>query len=171
VLFHTHVPVLNELFQDNGVKLVDPHGEMLESSWESHATVLANAGSTEVLVETLSSIVKELGIDLSVPAKVVYARDTRPSGAALVAALEDGFKAIGAEARNGGVTTTPVLHYLVRTINTKGTPESYGDDSEEAYYIKISDAYKKLVVSGVDLESGQLVLTSRASLVFPLGLL
>lgn len=28
--------------EDNGVKLVDPMGEMLESSWESYATNLAN---------------------------------------------------------------------------------------------------------------------------------
>lgn len=27
---------------DNGVKLVDPHGEMLEQSWEVLATKLAN---------------------------------------------------------------------------------------------------------------------------------
>lgn len=29
---------------DNGVKLVDPLGEMLEMSWEKLATSLANAG-------------------------------------------------------------------------------------------------------------------------------
>ncbi len=29
--------------QDNGVKLVDPAGEMLEQSWEAVATELANA--------------------------------------------------------------------------------------------------------------------------------
>lgn len=28
---------------DNGVKLIDPHGDMLDSSWESLATDLANA--------------------------------------------------------------------------------------------------------------------------------
>lgn len=27
---------------DNGVKLVDPHGEMLEQSWEGLATKIAN---------------------------------------------------------------------------------------------------------------------------------
>lgn len=29
---------------DNGVKLVDPHGEMLEQSWEAWATKFANVG-------------------------------------------------------------------------------------------------------------------------------
>ena len=28
--------------EDNGVKLVDPLGEMLEATWEKHATALAN---------------------------------------------------------------------------------------------------------------------------------
>jgi phosphoacetylglucosamine mutase len=120
---------------------------MLESSWEGHATKLANAASTDALVDALQSFIKEVGIDMSVPAKVVYARDTRPSGPVLIAALEDGFKAIDVDARNAGVTTTPVLHYLVRSINTKGTKEAYGEDTEEGYYRKLSDAYKKLVVS------------------------
>ncbi|CAA7268023.1 unnamed protein product [Cyclocybe aegerita] len=131
--------------QDNGVKLVDPRGEMLEASWEAHATVLANAATTDEFLTALDALVKAVKIDVSKPARVVYARDTRSSGPALVAALEDGFKALGVEARDAGVTTTPILHYLVKAINTKGTPESYGEDSEDGYYKKLSGAFKKLV--------------------------
>jgi phosphoacetylglucosamine mutase len=47
------------------------------------------------------------------------------------------------------VTTTPILHYLVRAINTKGTKDAYGDDSEHGYFTKLSEAFKKLVVSAV----------------------
>jgi hypothetical protein len=132
--------------QDNGVKLVDPRGEMLDTSWEIHATTLSNAQTTDEFISELEKFVQNLKIDLSKPAHVVYARDTRPSGDALVSSLEDGIKAIGAEGRNAGVTTTPILHYLVRTINTKGTKESYGEDSEEGYFLKLTNAYKKLVV-------------------------
>ncbi len=128
------------------MKLVDPRGEMLEASWEAHATVLANAPSTDAFVEAVSALVHSAKIDLSKPARVVYARDTRPSGPALISALEDGFKALGVEARDGGVTTTPILHYLVKAINTKGTSESYGDDSEDGYYTKLSASFKKLIV-------------------------
>ncbi|KAJ6621696.1 phosphoacetylglucosamine mutase [Mycena sp. CBHHK59/15] len=131
--------------QDNGVKLVDPRGEMLDTSWETHATSLSNASTTQDFIRELEKFVQALKIDLSKPARVVYARDTRPSGGSLVSSLEDGLKAIGAEGRNAGVTTTPILHYLVRAINTKGTKESYGDDSEEGYFLKLSEAYKKLV--------------------------
>ncbi|KAG8911522.1 Phosphoacetylglucosamine Mutase [Tulasnella sp. 417] len=132
---------------DNGVKLVDPMGEMLEQSWESFATFLANAETTDQLIINVKAVIYRGGIDISKPANVVYARDTRPSGAALVAALEDGLKAIGVEGggRNAGVTTTPVLHYLVRTINTQGTPEAYGEPSEEGYYSKLAAALKALL--------------------------
>jgi phosphoacetylglucosamine mutase len=132
--------------KDNGVKLVDPRGEMLEAAWESHATVLANAPTTDDFLHALDLFVRNVKIDLSKPARVVYARDTRPSGAALISSLEDGLQAIGAEARDAGVTTTPVLHYLVKAINTRGTKESYGDDSEDGYFKKLSDSFKKLVV-------------------------
>ncbi|KAI0695168.1 phosphoacetylglucosamine mutase [Cytidiella melzeri] len=130
---------------DNGVKLVDPRGEMLEASWEAHATVLANVTTTDQLISALEQLVSSLRIDLSKPANVVYARDTRPSGVALVSSLEDGFRALNVEARNAGITTTPILHYLVRAINTKGTAESYGEDTEEGYMAKLSNAFKKLV--------------------------
>ena len=128
------------------MKLVDPRGEMLEAAWEVYATTLANAPTTDAFLEALDDFVKKQRIDLSKPANVVYARDTRPSGGALVSALEDGLKAIGVEGRDAGVTSTPVLHYLVRAINTKGTKDEYGDDSEEGYLLKMSAAFKKLLV-------------------------
>lgn len=133
--------------QDNGVKLVDPRGEMLEASWESHASTLANAPTTNDLIEAIEALVRTAKIDLSKPARVVYGRDTRPSGPALVASLQDGLAGIKVESRDAGVTTTPILHYLVRAINTKGTRDAYGDDSEDGYFDKLSGAFKRLVVS------------------------
>lgn len=129
------------------MKLVDPRGEMLEVAWEGHATTIANAPTAEALIEVLETLVRTLRIDISKPARIVYASDTRPSGPALIAALEHGFQSIAAEARNAGTTTTPILHYLVRAINTKGTKDSYGVDTKEGYYEKLSNAFQKLVVS------------------------
>ena len=120
---------------------------MLENAWESHATTLANAPNTSAFIEAVENFVRVAKIDLNKPSRVVYARDTRPSGASLVRALEDGFQAIGAETRDAGITTTPVLHYLVRAINTKGTKDEYGPDSEEGYVTKLTTAFKKLIVS------------------------
>jgi phosphoacetylglucosamine mutase len=129
---------------------------MLETSWEGHATVLSNAPSTDDFIEALNAFVQATKIDLSKPSNVVYARDTRPSGVSLVSSLEDGLKAIGANARNAGVTTTPILHYLVKAINTKGTSESYGEDSEDGYYRKLSVAFKKLVVRVIPVHCSNL---------------
>jgi phosphoacetylglucosamine mutase len=70
----------------------------------------------------------------------------RPSGEALVAALVDGLKALGASFTDLGIKTTPQLHYFVRCLNTQGTPECYGEASEQGYYNKLGEAYIELVV-------------------------
>ncbi|KAF8343168.1 phosphoacetylglucosamine mutase [Cantharellus anzutake] len=131
--------------EDNGVKIVDPYGEMLEADWEIYATALANAPNTEMFIGFLDTIVCDQKIDLFQASKVVYARDTRPSGLLLVNALRDGLDAIGAIGRDEGICTTPILHYIVRCINTAGTRENYGEASAEGYYKKLSDAYRVLV--------------------------
>ncbi|CAE6427028.1 unnamed protein product [Rhizoctonia solani] len=132
---------------DNGVKLIDPRGEMLEAAWEGYATALANAPSTEEFIDGCNHLVTSLKIDISKPAHVLYARDTRPSGPALVKALEDGINSVGAVGRNEGVQTTPMVHYLVRCVNTKGTSEAYGEDTVEGYYTKMANAFRKLMAS------------------------
>ncbi|KAF9330324.1 Phosphoacetylglucosamine Mutase [Podila minutissima] len=130
---------------DNGVKVVDPLGEMMEGAWESHATALANAPSNEHLFDAIHTMVSTLKIDLTKPANVVFGRDTRPSGEALVAALVDGLKVLGAQSTDYGILTTPQLHYITRCLNTAGTPEAYGEPSAEGYYKKLAAAFKILV--------------------------
>ena len=119
---------------------------MLEAAWEVHATTAANAPTTDAFISVLETIIQNSRIDLGKPARVVYARDTRPSGPELVQAFEAGLTAMGAEGRNEGLKTTPILHYLVKCINTKGTKDEYGEDSEEGYMKKLSSAFKDLVV-------------------------
>ncbi|GAA6019201.1 hypothetical protein JCM11491_001415 [Sporobolomyces phaffii] len=127
--------------RDNGVKLVDPHGEMLVASWEAYATLLANAASDSDLLAALASIVQDTKTDLAVPATVIYGYDTRPSCPALVRALEDGLTAMDATKVPAGLVSTPQLHYLVRCTNTQGTDEAYGEPSIEGYYQKLAKAY------------------------------
>ncbi|CAG8541664.1 9754_t:CDS:10 [Paraglomus occultum] len=131
--------------EDNGVKLVDPYGEMLEQSWEEHATKLANAESDDDLVNVIQDIIVNTGLDGSKDSSVVYARDTRPSGPALVAAVEDALKVLGAKALDFGVKTTPELHYVTRCLNTAGTKDAYGEPTEEGYFKKLGDAFRELV--------------------------
>jgi phosphoacetylglucosamine mutase len=129
------------------VKLVDPHGEMLHSSWEAFATTLANATTEDALLAALRQIVATAEIGLATPATVVYGHDTRPSCPSLVRALEDGLDVMGTKRLAAGLVTTPQLHYLVRCYNTAGTPEAYGEPTVVAYYSKLSTAYTTLVVS------------------------
>jgi phosphoacetylglucosamine mutase len=128
------------------VKLVDPSGEMLDQTWEQHATALANCPTTASLLSTFATLVSHLRIDLSAPASIVYARDTRPSGQELVEALETGLEAFGNVKLNDvGITTTPVLHYVVKATNDK--TGSYGAPTIEGYMEKMAKAFKTLIVS------------------------
>lgn len=61
---------------DNGVKLIDPHGEMLEQQWELVATELANVDNNQV-EKTIQTIVKTFQIDMDNNATVFIGRDTR----------------------------------------------------------------------------------------------
>ncbi|KAN0100580.1 phosphoacetylglucosamine mutase [Tylopilus felleus] len=130
--------------EDNGVKLVDPRGEMLDTSWESHATDFANAASPDAFIAILEDFIRSKQIPLDTPPRVVYARDTRTSGPKLVAALRKGLAAMGATATDAEVTTTPILHYLVDTINT--TAQEWNVNKLiEGYYVKLSGAFKRLL--------------------------
>ncbi|KAJ2708783.1 hypothetical protein H4R19_004578 [Coemansia spiralis] len=130
---------------DNGVKLVDPMGEMLQQSWEGYCTKVANAATSDELVAALAAVAEAEAIDTAVTPRVVYARDTRPSGPLLQAALEDGLSALGTDATNYGVLTTPQLHYFVRCLNTAGTAAAYGEPTEDGYRSKYTGAYLRLV--------------------------
>lgn len=128
---------------DNGVKLVDPMGEMLESSWEAYATDLANAASDEALVQTYQKLESALKIDLAVVARVVFARDSRASGPKLVTALVHALEATETEFTDYRLFTTPQLHYITRCTNTEGTPQQYGVVSEKGYYEKLAEAFTR----------------------------
>jgi phosphoacetylglucosamine mutase len=130
--------------KDNGVKIVDSRGEMLEASWETYATTLANAPNAEEFIKSLQIIVGTAKIELSKPSRVIYARDTRSSGLRLVSALDDGLRVMNTIQRNIGITTTPILHYAVHAINFKNTPENH--DFEKEYFERLSSAFKTLVV-------------------------
>ncbi|RWS28426.1 phosphoacetylglucosamine mutase-like protein [Leptotrombidium deliense] len=99
--------------EDNGVKIIDPFGEMLESSWESIATNLANAEDSDVqpfissISDEFSAIEKGL---------VFVARDTRKSSEQLAGAAIDGVRAVGGEAVDFGLLTTPQLHFIVSIV-------------------------------------------------------
>ncbi|KAI1175101.1 phosphoglucomutase/phosphomannomutase domain-containing protein [Nemania sp. FL0916] len=128
---------------DNGVKIVDPLGDMLEQEWEAHATNLVNAPSHEELADYFVKLAELLRIDLASSGKVIAGRDTRPSGSTLIAALADSLAATNTAYVDYKILTTPQLHYLTRCVNTADTPGAYGEASEAGYYSKLSEAFKR----------------------------
>ncbi|RAO64834.1 uncharacterized protein BHQ10_000846 [Talaromyces amestolkiae] len=132
--------------EDNGVKLVDPMGEMLEAEWEAYATKLANAPLDKV-ADVYNDLIKEIDIKMDNPARVVFARDTRASGSRLVGILNAALTATEVEFVDFKFMTTPQLHYIVRCKNTLGTPYEYGEPTEQGYYEKLGEAFKKVMKS------------------------
>ncbi|KAF2687035.1 Phosphoacetylglucosamine mutase [Lentithecium fluviatile CBS 122367] len=128
--------------EDNGVKLVEPLGNMLQEEWEVISTKMSNKATPEDVHEYYKEIVAQFKIDLESPARVVVARDTRASGAHLLGCVQDGLKAAGAEVKDFGYFTTPQLHYVVRCLNTQGTKDAYGEPTEKGYYEKFGAAFK-----------------------------
>ncbi|RYP56509.1 hypothetical protein DL771_011828 [Monosporascus sp. 5C6A] len=126
---------------DNGVKIVDPLGDMLEQDWEVFATKLVNAPTHEELADYFFQLADSQKIDVKSPGKVIAGRDTRPSGIKLVTALADALAATNTTYVDYKILTTPQLHYLTRAVNTEGTPKSYGEVSEAGYYKKLVEAF------------------------------
>ncbi|KAH1277302.1 hypothetical protein KXW98_003873 [Aspergillus fumigatus] len=136
--------------EDNGVKLVDPMGEMLEAEWEAYATKLANA-PLENIGDVYDELVKEIDVSMENPARVVFARDTRASGSRLIGVLSAALTATEAEFIDMKFMTTPQLHYVVRCKNTLGTQYEYGEPTEQGYYEKLAAAFKR-VMRGVKVK-------------------
>lgn len=126
--------------EDNGVKLVDPMGEMVTQDWEEHATQLANADQEDLLT-ALKNIIEKEAINMSQEANVFVGKDTRSSSVSLSQAVLDGVSALGGHSKDYGLVTTPQLHYMVCCQNTQG---KYGEATVEGYYTKFCQAFIQL---------------------------
>ncbi|NWR76303.1 AGM1 mutase, partial [Centropus unirufus] len=127
--------------EDNGVKLVDPLGEMLHPSWEEYATQLVNAEEQE-LQKIITEICQNAAVNQHKDASVFIGRDTRPSSEKLSQAVIDGISVLGGQYHDYGLVTTPQLHYMVCCQNTQG---QYGKATLEGYYEKLSKAFTELI--------------------------
>lgn len=147
--------------QDNGCKLVDPMGDMLEEKWESYASLLVNSkykntpsivsdrfNSNQIISSDLQKTLKELYEEFKSKidwlerekrqARIVVAHDTRPSCTPLLAAFRSGVERLNGSLLNLGLMSTPQLHYVVRCLNTNG---EYGEPTEHGYFRKITRAF------------------------------
>ncbi|KAF0023320.1 hypothetical protein F2P81_023950 [Scophthalmus maximus] len=126
--------------EDNGLKLIDPMGEMVTPAWEGYATQLANAEQDDLLT-ALQDIIEKEAINMSQEANVFVGKDTRSSSASLSQAVLDGVAALGGHCKDYGLVTTPQLHYMVCCQNTQG---KYGEATVEGYYRKLCQAFIQL---------------------------
>lgn len=131
---------------DNGVKLIDPMGEMLEQSWERLATDLVNVSDTD-LQSQVEKIIAENNIDLGAPSSVFVGMDNRFHSPELLRAVKDGVVALKGNVRSFEIVTTPMLHYMVVCANTNG---AYGTPTEEGYYSKLVSAFRALRMSPIE---------------------
>ncbi|XP_047539705.1 phosphoacetylglucosamine mutase [Vanessa atalanta] len=129
----------HNLEPDNGVKLVDPDGEMLEQSWEEIATRLANVSDND-LESTTAEIIKQVNSDMTLKASVYIGMDTRYTSPRLAAAAVHGVMALKGTPKEFGIVTTPMLHFCVKCRNDN----TYGTPTEEGYYEKIVGAFKNI---------------------------
>lgn len=81
----------------------------------------------------------------------MFARDTRASGSRLVGVLNAALTATQVEFSDFKYLTTPQLHYIVRCKNTLGTQYEYGEPTEQGYYEKLAEAFKR-VTKGVKVQ-------------------
>uniref|UniRef100_A0A665V7M0 Phosphoacetylglucosamine mutase n=1 Tax=Echeneis naucrates TaxID=173247 RepID=A0A665V7M0_ECHNA len=127
--------------EDNGVKLIDPMGNMVTAEWEGYATQLVNAEQDDLLI-VLKDIIEKETVNMSQEANVFVGKDTRSSSVSLSQAVLDGVLALSGHSKDYGLVTTPQLHYMVCCQNTQG---KYGEPTVEGYYRKLCQAFIQLI--------------------------
>lgn len=133
---------------DNGCKLIDPMGEMLEQRWEKLATDLVNVSDND-LQEEIEKIIKNEKINISSASSVYVGMDNRYHSPGLLKAVSDGVLTLKGRVKSYGICTTPMLHYYVVCANTS---HAYGDASEKGYFSKLGTSFKTL--RGSEMERG-----------------
>lgn len=126
---------------DNGVKMVEPNGEMLNQRFETVANGFANAEThadlADMVMNEINSATDGMVHHPESPT-VLIAHDTRPSGVRLAAAAAAGVEALGGRPKILGLLTTPQLHWAVMRTN-QNLPSTEAD-----YVGEFATAFDKL---------------------------
>jgi len=93
---------------DNGVKMIDHTGEMVDEEWEKFTEEFVNAQNfEEVLTQNWTEG----------PGEVLVGCDNRPSSPQLVEYMRKGIEAAGGIMHFYGEVTTPQIHYFTKMAN------------------------------------------------------
>ena len=148
---------------DNGMKLADSHGGMLDAAWEEHAVSLANAPDSKhalALIRTLSDYARGhhpgATADGRLPKMVVHiGRDTRSHSPPLADLVIRAARAMGATVIDHGEVSTPMLHHFVMHANGHLLPSSIPQRCNEGgYYEIMAMSYAALLRTGTVGGSG-----------------
>ncbi|CAK9865782.1 unnamed protein product [Sphagnum jensenii] len=137
--------VLNSVPDVGAGRIVAPLYEMcnrIDDLWPDTTLFMKMAWSWLILVMIFEHIVKSENVrsrnDAS--SEVLLARDTRPSGEALVPAACQGVEAVrGTVAHDMGILTTLQLHWMVQSFNN-GVPAPESD-----FFQQLSNSFRMLV--------------------------
>jgi phosphoacetylglucosamine mutase len=146
---------------DNGMKLADSHGGMLDAAWEEHAVTLANAPDSQralSFIHTLLSkhVVENQGNTKKLPEMVVHVgRDTRAHSPPLAALVIRAARAMGATVIDHGEVSTPMLHHFVMHANGHMLPSIIPQRcNESGYYEIMALSYAALLRTGAAVGGG-----------------
>lgn len=157
---------------DNGMKLADSNGGMLDAAWEEHAVSLANAPTSKqalILINTLSQYAMgHHGAGGKLPKMVVHiGRDTRSHSPGLANLVIRAARAMGATVIDHGEVSTPMLHHFVMHANGHLLPSIIPQRcNESGYYEIMALSYAALLrTGGLDGGSGGRRLATTTNLV------
>ena len=153
---------------DNGMKLADSHGGMLDAAWEKHAVSLANAPDSKhalILIRTLLEYSKGYHPmkNGKLPKMVVHiGRDTRSHSPPLAALVIRAARAMGATVIDHGEVSTPMLHHFVMHANGHLLPSIIPQRcNESGYYSIMAMSYAALLRTGAVSGGKRLSTTSK----------
>ena len=145
---------------DNGMKLADSHGGMLDADWEKHAVSLANAPDSQHALSLIHTLLSQYtttsggggggGTNHKLPKMVVHiGRDTRSHSPPLAALVIRAARAMGATVIDHGEVTTPQLHHFVMHANGHMLPSIIPQRcNESGYYEIMAMSYATLLRTG-----------------------
>lgn len=146
---------------DNGVKLVDYDGEMINTEWEGYATQLARTPSFDEfngLVTALLGDPNNTLINNGCQQRpfVFIGQDTRSSGNHLATICGQGVTALGATPLPIGYVTTPELHYYTYQSNVCHVSEckTYTNHLLDTFTSLIGDHHSTMSTLHVDCANG-----------------
>ncbi len=142
---------------DNGMKLADSHGGMLDAAWEEHAVSLANAPDSQHALSLIHSLLSQHtpsdggnNSKKKLLKMVVHiGRDTRSHSLPLASLVIRAARAMGATVIDHGEVTTPQLHHFVMHANGHMLPSIIPQRcNESGYYEIMALSYAALLRTG-----------------------